>query len=62
MNVNGSDWCNVMKDHGLLTKATKDNSIRFAPALVINEQEVKEGAEIVKNSLKDLEALNNQLQ
>jgi len=34
--VNGDDLCNIFRHYGLLTKSTKEWSIRFTPALVIN--------------------------
>lgn len=57
-NVNGHQMCDIMKDHGVLTKATKDYSIRFTPALVITKEEVDEVVDIVDRSLRDLEKLN----
>ena len=41
-NVTGHDFCDIMKTHGLLTKATKDYACRFTPSLVMNEAEVDE--------------------
>ena len=46
-NVNGHHMCDIMKNHGVLTKATKDYSIRFTPALIMNKQEVDEVVDIV---------------
>ena len=53
-NVTGHDFCNIMKDHGLLTKATKDYSCRFTPALILRADEIDEITEIVKVSLDQL--------
>jgi len=44
----------------MLTKATKDYSIRFTPPLVITAQEVEEVVQIMERSLEDLEKLNEQ--
>jgi len=44
----------------VLTKATKDYSIRFTPPLVINAHEVDEVVQIVARSFEDLEKLNEQ--
>jgi ornithine--oxo-acid transaminase len=41
----------AMRDNGLLAKPTHDHIIRFAPPLVINEEQVKEAIEIIKKSL-----------
>jgi len=39
-NVNGHDFCDIMIKNGILTKATKDYSVRFTPPLVITKEEV----------------------
>ena len=57
-HVNGTDLCNIFQKYGVLTKATKDYSIRFTPPLVITAQEVDEVVQIVAKSLEDLEKLN----
>jgi len=49
------DVCLKMRDNGLLAKPTHDHIIRFAPPLVINEEQIKEAVEIVKKSLVDFE-------
>lgn len=48
LNINGHDLCDVLRTHGVLTKATKDYSLRFTPALVINKKEVDEVVEILE--------------
>lgn len=58
-NVNGHDFCDIMKGYGVLTKATKDYIVRFTPSLIITEKEIDEVSEIVEQSLHDLEKLNN---
>jgi ornithine--oxo-acid transaminase len=35
-HVNGDDLCDIFRHYGILTKSTKEYSIRFTPALVIN--------------------------
>lgn len=47
-NVDGHVMCDIMKGYGVLTKATKDYSIRFTPALVMKKEEVDEVVEIVE--------------
>lgn len=54
-NVDGNDLCKIMLKHGVITKATKDYIIRFTPSLVITKQEADEVAEIVEESLFELE-------
>jgi len=49
------DVCLKMRDNGLLAKPTHDHIIRFAPPLVINEEQVKEAVEIIRISLKSFE-------
>lgn len=56
--VNGTDFCNIMMNNGLVTKATKEYSCRFTPPLVITEEEVGEVVDIVERSIKELELLN----
>jgi len=48
------DMCLRMKDKGLLAKPTHDDIIRFAPPLVINEDQVKECIGII------IDCVNNQ--
>lgn len=43
--------CLKMKDNGLLAKNTHGDVIRFAPPLVINEQQVKEAAQIIGDTI-----------
>ncbi len=48
------DVCLKMRDNGLLAKPTHDHIIRFAPPLVINEEQIHEAVEIIKKSLAEL--------
>jgi len=41
-HVNGDDLCDIFRHYGLLTKSTKEFSVRFTPALVITADEVDE--------------------
>lgn len=45
------DVCLKMAENGLLAKPTHQHIIRFAPPLVINEQQVLEACEIIKKSI-----------
>ncbi|WP_352421884.1 ornithine--oxo-acid transaminase [Proteiniphilum sp.] len=49
------DVCLRMAENGLLAKPTHDHIIRFAPPLVITEQELLEAVRIIRESLKALE-------
>ncbi len=45
------DICLKLRDNGLLAKPTHGNIIRFAPPLVMNEEELYQCIEIIKNTL-----------
>ncbi len=49
------DVCLKMRDNGLLAKPTHGHIIRFAPPLVINEEQVMEAVEIIKKSIQSFE-------
>ena len=49
------DICVALKENGLLAKPTHGNIIRFAPPLVMNEEELNECIEIITSTLKDFE-------
>jgi ornithine--oxo-acid transaminase len=49
------DVCVRMKENGLLAKPTHEHIIRFAPPLVINEQQIHEAIEIIRKSLASFE-------
>jgi ornithine--oxo-acid transaminase len=44
-----------LRDHGLLAKPTHGNIIRFAPPLVMNEQQLRECVDIIVKTLKEFE-------
>lgn len=48
------DVCLAMKDRGLLAKPTHENIIRFAPPLIITEEQIIESTEIIKNAIESL--------
>lgn len=48
------DVCLKMRDNGLLAKPTHDHIIRFAPPLVINEDQIHETIGIIKKSISDI--------
>ncbi len=49
------DICMAMKENGLLAKPTHGNIIRFAPPLVMNEEQLLDCVRIITNTLKDFE-------
>lgn len=49
------DICLRLKEHGLLAKPTHGDKIRFAPPLVITEEQLRECIIIIANTLKEFE-------
>ncbi len=47
-----TDVCMELRDAGLLAKPTHNDIIRFAPPLVINEEEMKAACSIIKNVVR----------
>jgi len=45
------DVCVALKENGLLAKPTHEHIIRFAPPLVITEEELREAIDIIKNTI-----------
>lgn len=48
------DVCLKMRDNGLLAKPTHGHIIRFAPPLVITEEQVKEAVKIIEKSIQEI--------
>ncbi|KAJ4392023.1 ornithine aminotransferase [Gnomoniopsis smithogilvyi] len=48
------DLCILLKEKGLLAKPTHGNIIRFAPPLVITEEELRKALSIIGEALKEL--------
>ncbi len=48
------DICIHLRDEGLLAKPTQGDKIRFAPPLIINEQQILESVTIIGNALKKI--------
>ncbi len=46
------DFCLALKDNGLLAKPTHGDKIRFAPPLIITEEQIKECVGIIAKSLQ----------
>ena len=49
--------CLLLAHYGLLAKPTHQNIIRFAPPLVITEDQLLEGVEIIRRVLHDIVAM-----
>ncbi|HER07361.1 MAG TPA: aminotransferase class III-fold pyridoxal phosphate-dependent enzyme, partial [Bacteroides sp.] len=45
------DVCLALKENGLLAKPTHQDIIRFAPPLVINEEQIRECTEIIRTTI-----------
>ncbi|MHB2025673.1 MAG: ornithine--oxo-acid transaminase [Elusimicrobiota bacterium] len=43
--------CEIMMDNGLLAKDTHENTVRFAPPLIITESQIDQAVRIIKKSL-----------
>lgn len=50
------DVCVKMAENGLIAKPTHGDIIRFAPPLVINEEQIREAVKIIEKSIKEIEA------
>jgi len=49
---NAWDVCLALKDNGLLAKPTHDDIIRFAPPLIITEEQLMECIQIIKSTIE----------
>ncbi|HKL35765.1 MAG TPA: ornithine--oxo-acid transaminase [Salegentibacter sp.] len=49
------DICMALKENGLLAKPTHGNIIRFAPPLVMNEEQLRDCVDIITSTLKQFE-------
>jgi len=58
LKVDGNDFAKILCKKGLLTKSTHDYTIRLAPPLVINADEIHEAVGIVAEGTKALAELN----
>jgi len=52
-------FCLLLKSRGLLAKPTHVNIIRFAPPLVISEEDLMKAVEIIEECLIDLDTLDD---
>ena len=52
------DICIAMKDNGLIAKPTHGNIIRFAPPLVINEDEINMSCDVIEKSIIEYQQSN----
>ncbi|EPS98909.1 hypothetical protein FOMPIDRAFT_1125620 [Fomitopsis schrenkii] len=51
--------CLLLKSRGVLAKPTHVNIIRFAPPLVISEEDLMRAVDVIKSSLEDLDKLED---
>jgi ornithine--oxo-acid transaminase len=47
------DVCLALRDNGLLAKPTHEHIIRFAPPLVINEDQLREAIAIISKTIRE---------
>jgi len=59
-HVDGNDLTKILKDYGLLTKATHDMTVRLTPALIITKPEIDAALEIVEKAIEDLAKLGQE--
>jgi ornithine--oxo-acid transaminase len=59
-NFASSAWdiCVFLKDHGLLAKPTHDNIIRFAPPLIINDEQLEDCIAIIRTVFTKVVKMN----
>jgi ornithine--oxo-acid transaminase len=50
---NASDLCMELMKNGLLAKPTHGDIIRFAPPLIITEDQLMDCVDIIRNTIKD---------
>lgn len=48
------DLCLKMKENGLIAKHTHEDIIRFAPPLIINEEQLQESIDIIVKTVNDI--------
>ena len=53
-NFTGWDVCLALKENGLLAKQTHNNVIRFAPPLIISQEQLEECCDIIEKTLSSL--------
>jgi ornithine--oxo-acid transaminase len=54
-NKTAYDVCLSLKENGILAKQTHTHIIRFAPTLVINEQQITEACDIIEDTILNIE-------
>ncbi len=54
LGIDAWDVCLRLRDNGLLAKPTHGDKIRFTPPLVINEEQIFEAVDIMKNTINSL--------
>lgn len=59
-HVDGNDLAKACLKQGIITKATKNSTVRFTPPLIINKQEVEMAVEKIALATKEIEQLSEQ--
>ena len=49
--VDGNDFSDILRDHGVISKATKNYAVRFTPPLIITKEQVDDVVKAVDKSL-----------
>ena len=53
------ELCLELAQNGLLAKPTNENTIRFTPPLIINEEEIRAGINIIQNAILKIQNTKN---
>ena len=53
-DINAASVCLRLKDQGLLAKPTHQHTLRFSPPLVITEEQLREGTEIIRRTINSM--------
>mmetsp|Transcript_25730 Transcript_25730/g.56418 ORF Transcript_25730/g.56418 Transcript_25730/m.56418 type:complete len:99 (-) Transcript_25730:640-936(-) len=55
--TSSTEFCSRLKDLGVLAKATHESTVRFAPPLVISEEDLRRGTDVIAETVAEFEAL-----
>jgi ornithine--oxo-acid transaminase len=60
LEISANDIANNLLNHGLITKATHEMTLRMSPPLTVNKKQIDEGLEILKQAIGELETLSKE--
>ena len=60
LKISANDIANNLLNHGLITKATHEMTLRMSPPLTVNKKQIDEGLEILKQAIGELETLSKE--